>query len=365
MNHIIKTSPKRLTKARGKPKAISNLDYVPSAYLKKAVKMPLRDRRTATCYRHGIQDSVIPLVLMPLGMAIVSLVPIAIMALTRNVIAPGTIVEPYGWTIMGLFMGVGILLSAGLSADAEDDRVLNRAMERIGAILEDCMPEEEKKRIQLLFRSQEPDLQTLRRRTILRMDPVAAALEVTKSRLELVGGDHAQATEIAGRTIKAMADHSLLEMGDIGRPTDPQIEISAFERECRELMEMDVEEHTSDNVASIGNARIARIVANAEAALSIDPDLVDDAGARIDDLIRKHVPRLLDRHAEASVQAPVAELQGVDAILEDGVELIRRSVEEALGRMQDERRQALQTEIGFLRLRRGEDRPKLSSVAAA
>lgn len=101
------------------------------------------------------------------------------------------------------------------------------------------------------------------------------------------------------------------------------------------------------------SASLQRLIGLAENALEVDPDLVDDTGARLDDLVRRHLPRLLERHASAArAQGPV-DLAGVDAELAAGVEQVRASVEEALERDARNRFDALRTDVAFLRARRG------------
>lgn len=101
------------------------------------------------------------------------------------------------------------------------------------------------------------------------------------------------------------------------------------------------------------SARISRIVETAERGLRTHPDMVDAQGARIDDLVRKHVPRLLQIHADAARTAPASEIAAVDGALDEAVEAVRGSVDEALGRMHDEAMDALRRELHFLALRRG------------
>lgn len=101
-----------------------------------------------------------------------------------------------------------------------------------------------------------------------------------------------------------------------------------------------------------GDASINRIVANAEAALEIDPDLTDAAGARIDSLLSEHLPRLLDRHADLSAHSRIQDLGKADAELATGLDLVAASIGEGLDGMNDERADALRTEVAFLRARR-------------
>jgi len=114
--------------------------------------------------------------------------------------------------------------------------------------------------------------------------------------------------------------------------------------------------------AVIGNAVASRIVENARKALEIDPDMTDDAGARVDALVDEHLPSLLKRHADAARHARVEDLLSINADLENGIELIRRSVEEGLSRIRTTKAEALRTEIAFLKSRRGENDPRLSAI---
>jgi hypothetical protein len=116
------------------------------------------------------------------------------------------------------------------------------------------------------------------------------------------------------------------------------------------------------NAPVIGNARIGRLIASAENALRIRPDLADSTGARIDDLVRKHLPRLLQTHQDGVEGAPMERLALLDEQLEQGVEIIRQSIEEAIDIMHDGRMSALQTEIRFLATRRRTTDPLLTSI---
>lgn len=109
-------------------------------------------------------------------------------------------------------------------------------------------------------------------------------------------------------------------------------------------------------------ARIGRIISTAERMLADHPDLVDGQGARVDDLIRIHVPRLLERHRVAAESASAKDLEAVDAQLDAGVEKVRESVQEAANAVHDDAMQALSTELRFLSLRRSTT-PVLAAVS--
>lgn len=108
--------------------------------------------------------------------------------------------------------------------------------------------------------------------------------------------------------------------------------------------------------APTGNARAAGILRLCAEALAIDPDMTDPDGGRIAPLVHEHLPRLLKRHAQASIGAPASELRAIDADLEEGLETVRAGVERALASTRSARRDALATELGFLRARHPTDR---------
>jgi hypothetical protein len=107
--------------------------------------------------------------------------------------------------------------------------------------------------------------------------------------------------------------------------------------------------------APTGNARAAGILRLCAEALAIDPDMTDPDGGRIAPLVHEHLPRLLKRHAQASIGAPASELRTIDADLEQGLETVRAGVERALASSRSARRDALATELGFLRARHPSD----------
>jgi len=107
-----------------------------------------------------------------------------------------------------------------------------------------------------------------------------------------------------------------------------------------------------------GHARFDRLIAKGEEALSLDPNMVDAAGARLDAAFREHLPRLLKTHAESARHAKLEDLEETDRQLETGIEQIRSSLEEGLQTLRHEKADALRTEVAFLKLRRaGVDGP--------
>lgn len=101
-------------------------------------------------------------------------------------------------------------------------------------------------------------------------------------------------------------------------------------------------------------ARAATLIGNAEDALSLRPDLVDRNGARIDDLVRVHLPRMVRIQEERLPGATPERRATLSMHFDHCMELARRSIEESFDIVQDERLNALMTEIRFLSMRRGD-----------
>lgn len=98
-------------------------------------------------------------------------------------------------------------------------------------------------------------------------------------------------------------------------------------------------------------AALQRLMGLGEDALAVDPDLVDGTGARLDALVREHLPNLLRIHADAA-RSPSSDLAKVDAELEKGLEEIGAGVEDALARDAQRRFDLLVDQVAFLRMRR-------------
>lgn len=185
---------------------------------------------------------------------------------------------------------------------------------------------------------------------LLRLDSIL--IELDKALKEIGPRKPAidEATEVASDAIsRILAQHrEKLERDAIGVDT-----LARLRSSCEATIE-----GVADGGAAIAStapsARIAHLVATAEKALDIDPDLVDDTGASVADLVRNHVPRLLRRHAVAKQTASGAEVNAVDDALDEGVESIRVSIQKALANLHDDARGALDREITFLALRRRE-----------
>lgn len=98
----------------------------------------------------------------------------------------------------------------------------------------------------------------------------------------------------------------------------------------------------------------AHLRAIAEKALADEPDLTDATGAPLAPLIRQHLPDLLAAYAAAMRHADAASAAEAERGLTDGLERIRRSVEEALDASRREASENLLIKVRFLRMRRGD-----------
>ena len=102
-----------------------------------------------------------------------------------------------------------------------------------------------------------------------------------------------------------------------------------------------------------GSPRIAHLTAIGEKALLLDADIVDSAGSRIDVLVRDHLPRLLTRYADLSM-VPGGSPEDDRKMLNQGVAMIARSIDEGLASIRTAKADALRSEITFLSYRRGD-----------
>lgn len=110
-----------------------------------------------------------------------------------------------------------------------------------------------------------------------------------------------------------------------------------------------------------GNAQAERILRLCRQAVSEDPEMTDAAGNLMAPLVEKHLPDLMRRHAAASKDAPANMLAGIDDDLAKGLEIVRRTIEQAVSLKSGEKRDALRTQLRFLEMRHPED-DELSSI---
>lgn len=114
-----------------------------------------------------------------------------------------------------------------------------------------------------------------------------------------------------------------------------------------------------------GNAQAARVLRLCREAVAAEPDLVDSLGTPIRPLVDQHLPELMRRHAAASAIAADCDLAGIDADLMEGIDRVKKAVEEALSCSAVTRRQALRSQLAFLELRHPDPVPLLEALPAA
>jgi hypothetical protein len=83
--------------------------------------------------------------------------------------------------------------------------------------------------------------------------------------------------------------------------------------------------------------------------------MTDAAGNLMAPLVEKHLPDLMRRHAAASKDAPADMLAGIDDDLAKGLEIVRRTIEQAVSLKSGEKRDALRTQLRFLEMRHPEE----------
>jgi len=169
---------------------------------------------------------------------------------------------------------------------------------------------------------------------------------------------------------------ALLNTIDVARREIVEIDRQVLERDSRNAVPVSREfsakmaELTSGvsltaattGTTTTGNAKVDFIARSIRKALEMNPDMVDANGARIDALIERILPDLLERHAEASRHARVEDLKSINDDLDEGIELIRVPLDEGLAGLRTRSAERLRTQIDFLKLRRGVDHMGLTSV---
>ena len=191
---------------------------------------------------------------------------------------------------------------------------------------------------------------------LMRMDAVAVRHADAVERIQHDASRTSAARGIARDACFSMIAEYRDRMGD--RDIDGELE--DLSRDCRAIASgRPLDARTASYAPT---ARIGRIISTAERMLADHPDLVDAQGARVDDLVRIHVPRLLERHRVAAESASAKDLEAVDAQLDIGIEKVRESVQEAADAIHDDAMRALSTELRFLSLRRGTT-PLLAAVS--
>jgi len=126
----------------------------------------------------------------------------------------------------------------------------------------------------------------------------------------------------------------------------------ALEEKRRESIRQAFGGQGSKRVPTVmGNAKASRIISLTNEIVRRNPDIADASGTPIAPLVQKHIPRLLNAHAEALRTASTHEIEAIDRELSEGLEVVRSAVEEAMAMQSRRDRGQLATELQFLRLR--------------
>jgi hypothetical protein len=239
-----------------------------------------------------------------------------------------------------------------------DDDFQKKARKRVHAVINRSHPDARTDEDAFFARAliEKPDEHPFGRELLVRLDGIAKRMLETKANVAHDEKMQTRANEVAYQASMDLI-RSIREQAE---NDDALIAVEDLARDCRAIV--DGREIDAPTASYAPTARIARIISTAERMLADHPDLVDGQGARIDALIRVHVPRLLDRHRAAAASSSSKDLEAVDAQLDSAIEKIRESVQEAARTAHDEAMEALSIELGFLSLRRGTT-PLLSSVA--
>lgn len=250
-----------------------------------------------------------------------------------------------------LFSVLGLPFMASYRLDTKDRAVITDALRRVRSLMQpfSATDRENYDSCFVMIREENVVDGDSMRHVLFRMDAVAISLE---SALEEIGQHKAareKATQMAWQSICRIMENHEHEMERVNDGTDVMERLeNSLARAVAEPIE-----GMKEIAPTAPTARIARIVDTAERALQTHPDLVDAQGARVDALVRTHVPRLLRKHTEAARTAPTQDIDAVDAALDQAIDAVRASVEEAVSALHDIAMDELATELRFLSLRRG------------
>lgn len=192
---------------------------------------------------------------------------------------------------------------------------------------------------------------------LMRLDAIAVRHAETAKRIEHDPEKSSRARRIARDAAYGIIAAFKEQAGDKGG----DVELEDLSRACSAIASGQSLDAAATSYAP--TARIGRIISTAERMLKDHPGLVDAQGARVDALIRVHVPRLLERHRIAAASASAKDLEAVDAQLDTAIEQVRESVQEAADMVHGEAMKGLATELRFLELRRAPATTLLMAVA--
>lgn len=324
----------------------SILPYDPTEHMTRR-RLNLISRETS-----GSLDVMLPALI---ATVVVSAMASAVFALGSGFVVAASgyetrILETFCW-LFGIGSAGFLLPIARSMKETENQEVVKEARERI-LLFSKCFEASDPQTFKTISRLMDEKLVIEgdeMRPLMFRLDTAMIALRNT---LEEVGRHEPsidKANAMARATVVRIIDQHKRDMDRIHSESDA---LTRLEHALKDAVDGPVG-GTVALTATAPTARISRIVETAEKALASHPDLLDAQGARVDDLVRTHVPRLLQKHAEAARTATAAEVAEVDAALDKGVDAVRASVQEALAGLHDQAMDELVTELRFLDLRRG------------
>lgn len=259
-------------------------------------------------------------------------------------------------------------ISSWIRTGMDDEAAMKRFTEDAKSTLDESLRSKDDAELrtaaQIIVCSTDRISEDVRRRTIMKIAAVQRAYHRSFSKLGTASKENAMT--IRNEAVRAVAAEAVRERTAVieqARENDLRGAGGAIEdlrNEISGLLSIGAPKNAPILIphTGTGRAHIDRLISKAEEALALDPDMTDRQGARVDAAIHEHLPRLLKRHADTAKQARVEDLAETDRMLDEGVELIRLSVEEGLEGLRHEKADALRTEIAFLKMRRaGADGP--------
>jgi hypothetical protein len=291
--------------------------------------------------------------------------------LTLSMLIEGVLV-PLNMTIPGIPLLVATTaaltpvvygISSWIRTGLDDEAAIKKFTDDAKSALEESLRGKDDAELrtaaQIVVNSSDRISEEVRRRTIMKIAAIQRAYHRSFSKLGTASKENAM--EIRNEAVRAVAAEAVRERTAIieqARENDLRGAGGAIEdlrSEISGLLSIGTPKNAPFLIphTGTGRAHIDRLISKAEEALALDPDMTDRQGARVDAAIHEHLPRLLQRHADTAKQVRVEDLAETDRMLDEGVELIRLSVEEGLEGLRHEKADALRTEIAFLRLRRG------------
>jgi hypothetical protein len=206
-----------------------------------------------------------------------------------------------------------------------------------------------------LLANTDPRYAGIRRLAIIR---IANATMQFDARSRHIEDEHLKAI---GESYRELLFRIVDEAGCDSDRIDEEIELSGIRQSQKTIGDMGttIEDIDLDVVPRAlpelhGDVAAMRLATTAEKALAIDPELTDANGGRLDNLIRNHLPHLLAIHQDM-ISAPGADKAEARKMLDEGLEIVAKSVEEAIQRLQGRKADDLRTQIAFLRTRRGDE----------